>query len=75
MSEEIGKVAGEIWHALEAKGEMTLTELKKEVKAASQVFDWAIGWLAREDKVMLTPEKKTFRACLKDWHRQNANAA
>ena len=49
MSEEIGTMAGAIWHALEANGEMTMAKLKKDVKATSPLFDWAIGWLARED--------------------------
>jgi Winged helix-turn-helix domain (DUF2582) len=75
MSEEIGKLAGEIWHALDMNGEMTLAKLKKEVNGESPVFDWAIGWLAREDKIDLTREKRTVRVCLKGWHGQEANAA
>ena len=54
MNEEIGTMAGAIWQTLEANGEMTLAKLKKELKAESPLFDWAIGWLAREDKIMLT---------------------
>jgi Winged helix-turn-helix domain (DUF2582) len=75
MNEEIGKVAGSVWHILEAKGEMTLTKLKKEVGATGPVVDWAIGWLAREDKIDVTLEKRTARVCLKGWHSQAANAA
>ena len=73
MTEEIGTMAGAIWHTLEANGEMTLAKLKKEVELESPIFDWAIGWLAREDKIVLTGEKRSFRVCLKDW--QSANAA
>ena len=51
MNEQIGRVAGSIWHTLEANGEMTFAKLKKEVGAAGPLFDWAIGWLAREDKL------------------------
>jgi hypothetical protein len=75
MSEEIGTMAGVIWHALEANGEMTLPKLKKELKAASPLFDWAIGWLAREDKILLTVEKKSTRVCLKAWHSQSMHVA
>jgi len=32
----------------------------------SPLFDWAIGWLAREDKIAITPEKRSFRVQLKD---------
>lgn len=24
------------------------------------MFDWAIGWLAREDKIVITPKKSSF---------------
>ncbi|MGA7796662.1 MAG: winged helix-turn-helix domain-containing protein [Candidatus Acidiferrales bacterium] len=75
MNEEIGKMAGEIWHTLEANGEMTLAKLKKELNAKSPLFDWAIGWLAREDKIVLTVEKRSVRVCLKGWHTQSVHAA
>ena len=75
MSEEIGTMAGAIWQTLEANGEMTLTKLKKELKAGSPLFDWAIGWLAREDKIILTMAKRTTRVSLKGWHTQSVHAA
>ena len=75
MSEEIGEIAGAIWHTLEAKGEMTLAGLKKELGVVSPLLDWAVGWLAREDKIILTTEKRTVRIRLKGWQVQNADAA
>lgn len=75
MSEEIGTMAGAIWHALEANGAMTVAKLKRELKAGSPLFDWAIGWLAREDKIMLTAEKRSIRISLKGWHAQSMHAA
>ena len=75
MSEEIGTMAGAIWHALEANGETTLTKLKKELNAASPLFDWAIGWLAREDKIELTRDKRSILVSLKGREAQRANAA
>jgi hypothetical protein len=75
MSEEIGTMAGAIWHTLEANGEMTLTKLKKDLKAGSPLFDWAIGWLAREDKIILTVEKRSTRVCLNGRHAQSMHAA
>jgi Winged helix-turn-helix domain (DUF2582) len=75
MSEEIGTMAGAIWRALAANGEMTLGKLKKELKAASPLFDWAIGWLAREDRIILTREQESARVCLKGWHTQSMHAA
>jgi len=60
MHEEIGTAAGVIWHALETRGELALSNLKKEVDIASPVFEWAIGWLAREHKVVLTKDKRSW---------------
>jgi hypothetical protein len=75
MNEEIGTMAGVIWQTLEAKGEMTLAKLKNDLKAKSPLFDWAIGWLAREDKIMLTTNERSTRVCLKGWHTQSMHAA
>jgi Winged helix-turn-helix domain (DUF2582) len=65
VHDETGKAAGEIWHALSSKDELSLAQLKTEVKGKSPVFDWVIGWLAREDKIVITPEKRSFRVQLK----------
>jgi len=75
MNETIGTLAGAIWQALETNGETTLPKLKKELNAASPLFDWAIGWLAREDKIMLTADKRSTRVCLKGWHTQSMHVA
>ena len=72
MQEEIGSSAGIIWHALNDRGELSLAKLKKEVNGKTPMFDWAVGWLAREDKVLITREKRSFRVCLKG---TQANAA
>ena len=65
MEEEIGKTAGAIWDALNTRGELSLSELKKAVKGKEPTFDWAIGWLAREDQIVITLEKYPFRIWLK----------
>lgn len=65
VQEEIGTSAGRIWEALVAKGELSLGQLKKEVNGKAPVFDWAIGWLAREDKLVITREKRSVRLRLK----------
>src|SRR5574337_517740 len=51
MQEEIGTTAGAIWKALHTNGELSLSQLKKHTKAKTPLFDWAIGWLARENKI------------------------
>ncbi len=65
MEEQIGTTAGMIWTALQRKGPLALTQLKKVTGAKSPIFDWAVGWLAREDKIVLTPEKRSFQVQLK----------
>jgi len=65
MNDEIGSIAGSIWNVLHARGELSMTQLKKETGAKSPAFDWAVGWLAREGNIVLTQEKKTFRIRLK----------
>ena len=60
MQEEIGSAAGMIWQKLDAKGELSLAQLKRDVNWKTPIFDWAIGWLAREDKVVITQVKRSF---------------
>ena len=64
MQEEIASTAGIIWHTLNDRGELSLAKLKKEVNGKTPVFDWAVGWLAREDKIVITREKRSFHTRL-----------
>ncbi|MEJ2009699.1 MAG: winged helix-turn-helix domain-containing protein [Acidobacteriota bacterium] len=64
MQEEIGTAAGAIWQVLHTRGELTLSQLKKQSKAKPPLFDWAIGWLARENKIALKQQKRTVRVRL-----------
>jgi Winged helix-turn-helix domain (DUF2582) len=64
MFDEIGDSAGAIWHALKDNGEMTLSQLKKEVKGKTPIFDWSVGWLAREGKIIIELDKRSFRVRL-----------
>jgi hypothetical protein len=75
MIEEIGVAAGAIWQALDANGEMTMAKLKKEVKAEGVLFDWAIGWLAREDKIEIMRDKRSLLVWLKGRDLKRATAA
>jgi len=61
MHEEIGKTAGAIWHILNQRGELALSTLKKEVEGVSPLFDWAIGWLAREGNIVIAKDKRSIR--------------
>jgi hypothetical protein len=50
-SEQIGQVAGEVWHFLNEHGEQDLATVKKAIKAPGELTLAAIGWLAREGKL------------------------
>ena len=65
VEEDIGQMAGAIWYVLNTHGELSLAQLKKAVEGKSPIFDWAIGWLAREAKVVLTPKKRSLSIRLK----------
>ena len=65
IEEDIGQVAGAIWHALNTHGELSLARLKKLVEGKGPIFDWAVGWLAREGKIIVTAKKRSFSIRLK----------
>jgi len=49
--EQIGEVAGEVWHTLDTEGPLSLAKLVKSVDQPRDLVMQAIGWLAREDKL------------------------
>jgi hypothetical protein len=65
MNSEIGILAGKIWHTLESKGEVSVASLKKTLGTREPAADWAIGWLAREDKIVLRKERNTVKIALR----------
>ena len=58
---QVGETAGRVWHELSSGGPQTLAQLKKKLNGDNGLLDLAVGWLARENKVDITPEKKTLR--------------
>jgi hypothetical protein len=68
MESEIGAIAGAIWQTLSGNGELTLPELKKKIACKTPMFDWAIGWLARENKIAIKRAKRSFVVHLKEAH-------
>lgn len=65
MNENVGVTAGKIWHALNDFGPQTLAELKKKLNGSSELVGFGLGWLAREDKVDISQEKKAIKVALK----------
>jgi hypothetical protein len=65
INAQVGETAGKIWHLLSDEGPQTFTQLKKRLNASGELASFAVGWLAREDKVDITQEKKTLKLALK----------
>ncbi len=49
---EIGETAGVIWKVLSENGPMNFAQLVKAVGEPRDIVMQAIGWLAREDKLI-----------------------
>ena len=66
MVQKVGETAGKIWTALNENGQMTTKELKKATKAKTEkdVF-LALGWLLREDNVVIEEVEKDVVVTLK----------
>ena len=62
---QVGELAGEVWQLLANEGPLTLAQLKKKLAAQGELLSYALGWLAREDKIDFVSEKKTMRVQLK----------
>ena len=50
-TQQIGEVAGQIWHALHEQGRLSQTKLVKAIEAPRDMVMLGLGWLAREDKI------------------------
>lgn len=62
---EIGIVAGEIWHYLDQKGEVSLAVLTKSLDRSRENILMSLGWLAREGHVVLVKVDNDYRISLR----------
>jgi hypothetical protein len=65
MITEIGIVAGEIWHDLDAHGDALLSGMVKNLDRSRDLVLMSLGWLAREGHVILVSTDKDFRISLR----------
>lgn len=54
----IGEAAGEVWKRLNSGGTMSRTQLARETGLSADLTSLAVGWLAREDKLLFEPNRK-----------------
>lgn len=55
---ETGETAGAIWRLLAENGRTSLSALIKQVDAPREQVLLAVGWLAREDKLVFSEDKR-----------------
>ena len=65
MLENIGSVAGVIWHYLEDNSEATITKLTREIGESERTVLMGVGWLAREGKLDFERRKQGTYITLK----------
>jgi hypothetical protein len=62
---QVGETAGKIWHLLNDEGPQTFQQLKKKLNGSGEILSFALGWLAREEKVGITQERKIITVALR----------
>ncbi len=62
----IGETAGLVWHALHANGPLNLSQLVKKLERPRDEVMQAIGWLAREDKLVFMDRGRARLVALKE---------
>ena len=60
-SANIGGAAGDVYCALENSGSATIAQMKKMTGHKEPLIQQALGWLAREDKVVCDTSGRTAR--------------
>jgi len=62
---DIGQSAGKVWTALAGGKMLTLAEVKKKSGVEDTMLAMAVGWLAREEKVVVDRKGPTISVKLK----------
>ena len=65
MITEIGIVAGEIWHYLDKREEVLLSELLSNLSREKELVLMSVGWLAREGYIVLERKGDDFNVFLR----------
>jgi predicted RNA-binding protein (virulence factor B family) len=65
MSNTIGDAAGKIWQYLETNGASSATKIEKETGISKNDVQRAIGWLSKEDKLLIEVKGRVETISLK----------
>jgi len=66
MTEKIGTAAGKVWHFLKRNGAATATAISRGIGEDAATTHQAIGWLAREGKLVAERATKRVRYTLRE---------
>ena len=66
MSNLIGETAGKVYKFLEKSGPSTAARIERGVGGTRALVQQGIGWLAREDKVVIDRAGRTVLYALKE---------
>jgi len=64
--QQIGEMAGAVWHTLSDNGPLSLAKLVERVGGNRDVVMQAVGWLAREGKIDIAETKRGRVVSLKE---------
>jgi len=62
---QIGETAGMVWKALVDRGALSMAKLVKAVGEPRDAVMLALGWLAREDKILIEDDGRTRTVSLR----------
>jgi predicted transcriptional regulator len=65
MSNVIGDAAGKIWQYLETNGPASVTKITTETEINKNDVQRAIGWLSKEDKLLIEAKGRVETISLK----------
>ena len=65
MINQIGEGAGAVWKFLNEHSEAKPSDIKKTLKLNDEMLWMAIGWLAREDKLVFKGKGKAAQVSLR----------
>ena len=63
---KIGLNAGKVWRILNEKGELSMFDLCRELGLTFEDVALAIGWLARENKILLRKKEGMLYASIEN---------
>ena len=63
--DRIGSIAGAVWSVLEHQGVLSQSQLVNQVDAPRDLVMQAVGWLAREDKLVIEQKGRRRTVALK----------